>query len=163
MTRLAVGHNAMWTGCGLGLGGMLIWFVMGGVLTGIWEETTEAAPVSQPVGSADQAGGRVDAPSLGLSDLNVAGLERLRAPRWGRDPFALPSKDVVITGVLNLTAILYRPDSALAIVNGQVVRSGDEIDGHRVVSIGRDHVIVQEGKTTRRLEVPKFTTERGRR
>jgi len=65
-------------------------------------------------------------------------------------------------GSLSLTAILYNASSASAVINGQVVRVGDEVAGRRVVAIGRDHVVVREGKTIRRLEVPRFTVEKGK-
>ena len=99
----------------------------------------------------------------GLSELNMSGLEALRAPRWGRDPFDLPSKEEAMAGTLVLSAILYHPDSKLAIVNGHLVGVGGDIDGRRVMSIGPDHIGVREGKSTRRLEVSKFTTEQSPR
>jgi hypothetical protein len=98
-----------------------------------------------------------------LSDLNLTGLEQLQPPRWGRDPFALPTKDEVLAGSLTLTAILYHPQSKMAIVNGRMVRVGDQIEGRQVVSIGPDHIVVREGRVTRRLEVAKFTMEAPRR
>jgi hypothetical protein len=111
--------------------------------------------------SASVAGGR-ERLSAGLSEVNLQALEQLQSPQWGRDPFALPSKQEVMAGTLSLTAILYHQSSAVAVLNGQVVRVGDEVDGRQVVAIGRDHVIVREGKAIRRLEVPRFTAEKGK-
>ena len=92
-----------------------------------------------------------------LSDLNLTGLEQLQPPRWGRDPFELPTKEETLAGSLTLTAILYHPDSKLAIINGQLVKVGDQIEGRQVVSIAPDHIVVREGRVMRRLEVTKFT------
>jgi hypothetical protein len=100
--------------------------------------------------------------SSGLSEVNLQAFEQLQAPRWGRDPFAQPTKQGAMAGTLSLTSILYSPASAVAVINGQVVRAGDDVDGRRVVSIGRDYVVVREGKITRRLEVPRFTAEEGK-
>jgi hypothetical protein len=99
--------------------------------------------------------------SSGMSEVNVHLFENLQALRWGRDPFARPTKGEAMAGTLSLTSILYNPASAVAVINGQVVRAGDDVDGRRVVSIGPDHVIVREGKIIRRLEVPRFTVENG--
>jgi hypothetical protein len=66
-----------------------------------------------------------------------------------------------MAGTLSLTTILYSPASAVAVINGQVVRAGDDVNGRLVVSIGPDHVVVREGKITRRLEVPRFIVEKG--
>jgi hypothetical protein len=101
--------------------------------------------------------------SSGMSDVNPQVFEHSQAPpRWGRDPFAQPTNEEAMSGTLLLTSILYNPASAVAVINGQVVRAGDDVDGRRVVSIGPDHVIVREGKITRRLDVPRFTVENGK-
>ena len=95
----------------------------------------------------------------GMSDVNVRALEQLRRPQWGRDPFVPPTSREVMSGTLALTTILYSQASAVAVINGQVVRAGDDIDGRRVVSIGPDYVILREGEFTRRLEVPRFSVK----
>ncbi|MEW6325524.1 MAG: hypothetical protein AB1515_09085 [Nitrospirota bacterium] len=115
--------------------------------------------VAASLSEAPASGGE-PAATAGLSELNLPGLEQLQAPRWGRNPFALPTKEEAMAGTLVLTAILYNPDSKLAIVNGQMVGVGDEIDGRQVVAIGPDHIVVREGKSTKRLDVAQFTTEK---
>lgn len=99
--------------------------------------------------------------SSGMSDVNLQDFENLQTTRWGRDPFAQPTNEEAMSGTLSLTSILYNPASAVAVINGQVVRAGDDVDGRRVVSIGPDHVIVREGTINRRLDVPRFTVENG--
>jgi hypothetical protein len=105
------------------------------------------------------AAGRQPMVSSDLSDVNVQAIERLRTSQWGRDPFVQPTSREAISGDLVLTSILYSPTSSVAVINGQVVRAGDDVDGRRVVSIGPDYVIMREGMFNRRLEVPKFTLE----
>lgn len=121
-----------------------------------------AAEAQPPAGRPQALTGSTEG-MAGLSELNMTGLEQLQVPRWGRDPFALPSKEAAISGELTLTAILYHPQSQLAIVNGRMVKVGDEIEGRQVVAIDPDHIVIREGKLTRRLEVPKFTMERAGR
>ncbi|HXZ25127.1 MAG TPA: hypothetical protein VEI24_02815 [Nitrospiria bacterium] len=108
------------------------------------------------------AAGRQPMASSGLSDVNIQAIEQLQASHWGRDPFVQPTSREASAGDLALTSILYSPASSVAVINGQVVRSGDDVDGRRVVSIGPDYVIVREGMFTRRLEVPKFSLENGK-
>jgi hypothetical protein len=99
--------------------------------------------------------------SSGMSEVNLQAFAHLERPRWGRDPFAQPTREDAMAGTLSLTTILYSPASAVAVINGQVVRAGDDVNGRLVVSIGPDHVVVREGKITRRLEVPRFIVEKG--
>lgn len=100
--------------------------------------------------------------SSGMSEVNLQAFENLQALRWGRDPFAQPTKEDAMADTLSLTSILYNPASAVAVINGQIVHAGDDVDGRRVVSIGPDHVIMREGKIILRLEVPRFTVENGK-
>jgi hypothetical protein len=94
-----------------------------------------------------------------LSELNLAALDALRKPEWGRDPFVLPRPEEVMAGTLHLTAILYGQDSSLAVINGQLLKPGDNVEGRRILKIGEDYVVVREGTRTRRLEVPQLIAE----
>jgi hypothetical protein len=94
-----------------------------------------------------------------------------------RDPFAFASKAVAARTVqppppppaapaapaapprppapLELSAIMSTPGGALAIVNNQVVKVGDDIAGHRVEEITETRVVVREpGEPPRTLELP---------
>ena len=126
-----------------------------------WAEARHAGAVrvSQATDTPASAKRSADRQSASLSELNLQGLEELRKSRWGRDPFSLPKAGEVFGDTLDLTAIFYGTDSTLAIINGEMVKPGDEIDGRRILSIGEDYVVVREGKAVRRLEVRQFTVE----
>ena len=57
---------------------------------------------------------------------------------------------------LELSGILYDPKSSKAIINDRIVRVGDEVEGARVISIGRDNVellvIKQDKKLILKIE-----------
>lgn len=71
---------------------------------------------------------------------------------WGRNPFSVPSGETSSNAYLqalsgsdfSLTGILHRNSHKVAILNRMFVREGDLIHGARVVSIGRDHVILRK-------------------
>lgn len=140
--------------------GLTMTVFCGGFAGELFEKGSGTAYAVEAPGPADA--GSHERMSAGLSEVNLQALEQLQSPRWGRDPFALPSKQEQMAGTLSLTAILYHQSSAVAVLNGQVVRVGDEVDGRQVVAIGRDHVILREGRAIRRLEVPRFTAEKGK-
>jgi hypothetical protein len=65
------------------------------------------------------------------------------APTQRTRPDAPEMKD----GKLKLQAVSWSEEasSSLAVINDQIVREGQTVDGHVVVSIGKDDVIVREG------------------
>ena len=65
---------------------------------------------------------------------------------WGRDPFTRSALGQ-ISG-LALSGILWDPSQPIAIINGQMLRVGEEIDGFRVVQIEQDHVGLSDGGQT---------------
>ena len=72
---------------------------------------------------------------------------------WGRDPFALEAahpkrQGEVRAGLaagLHVLGIVWDTTRRHAIINGSVVRVGDEMEGFRVVAIERDRVTVAKG------------------
>jgi hypothetical protein len=72
---------------------------------------------------------------------------------WGRDPFDLVAAHTkgqgeVRTGFaagLRVLGIVWDTTRRHAIINGSVVRVGDEVEGIRVVAIERDRVTVAKG------------------
>jgi hypothetical protein len=82
-----------------------------------------------------------------------------RAPRqgtgtaWGRDPFDLEAAHPKAQGELRagfaaslrVLGIVWDTTRRHAIINGSVVRVGDEVEGIRVVAIERDQVTVAKG------------------
>lgn len=68
-------------------------------------------------------------------------IQRERAGRvgWRRDPFTRGMARGQIGG-FTLSGILWDAASPIAIINGQILRAGEEIDGFRVIKIAQDRV-----------------------
>lgn len=62
---------------------------------------------------------------------------------WGRDPFLLPSATQSAGPTLKLKAIFFNSENPSAIIDNLIVYGGSEIKGHKVIDIGRTHVILQ--------------------
>lgn len=69
-----------------------------------------------------------------------------RPPGWGA-----PARTAVTAIPLQLQQITHRAIGTSAVINGQLVRVGDQVDGARVVSILPDHVVVEVQKQRRKL------------
>jgi hypothetical protein len=73
---------------------------------------------------------------------------------WGRDPFRLArTKDLSSSHDLALNGIIWDEDNPYAIINGEVVISGDYINGNMVVYIGKNSVILDSGTEQFELKV----------
>ena len=97
-----------------------------------------------------------------LSDINLDWLERQEKYRqWGRDPFVISSaragEESGKEGGLRLSAIIYRKNSGVAIINNHILRKGDRIDGKEVAQIFEDRVILRDGNGDRELRVNQFS------
>ena len=66
---------------------------------------------------------------------------------WSRDPFVLGAGAGDMSGLL-LSGILWDAQAPMAVINGQPVRPGEELDGYRVVSITEHQVVVTDGGQT---------------
>jgi len=99
-----------------------------------------------------------------LSDINLDWLERQeKYHQWGRDPFVIPSAkggEESGSGGLRLSAIIYRRNSGVAIINNHILRKGDRIDGKEVAQIFEDRVVLRDSSGDRELRVNKFSFER---
>jgi len=73
---------------------------------------------------------------------------------WGRDPFKLvKTKAKAYIRDLILNVIIWDQDNPYAIINGEVVVSGDNIQGNLVVYIGKRSVILDNGSEQFELKV----------
>ena len=63
---------------------------------------------------------------------------------WGRDPFTGGSADSEVSG-FDLSGILWDAAAPIAVINGQMLRVGDEVEGYRVVTITQDRVTLSDG------------------
>ncbi|MEW6456910.1 MAG: hypothetical protein AB1410_09405 [Acidobacteriota bacterium] len=75
---------------------------------------------------------------------------------WGKDPFFLPeTKEVSVQKVvqtapqsavtLNISGILIDRNRRLVLINGEIYKAGDSIDGVLIKSIFRDKIIIEVG------------------
>ncbi|MFY9270442.1 MAG: hypothetical protein WAO55_11925, partial [Candidatus Manganitrophaceae bacterium] len=95
--------------------------------------------------------------------------ERHRATEWERDPFVLPARPSGETAgndieketgkSLFLNAIIHQEDGGTAIINHQIVREKDRIEGMTVREILSDRVILQDGSKEIELRVEPFSSE----
>ena len=71
---------------------------------------------------------------------------------WTRDPFTRPAEAVQAQAVsLSLSGIIWDEHAPIAIINGQMLRVGQEFSGYRVVEIAQDHVSITDGTKTFQL------------
>lgn len=64
---------------------------------------------------------------------------------WGRNPFSISGSRIMRLGALTINGILWDKKNPLAIINEEIVKVGDKIDGNKVVSIEQDRVILNDG------------------
>jgi hypothetical protein len=74
--------------------------------------------------------------------------QRTRGARlaWRRDPFLRGATAGGPAGLL-LAGILWDATAPIAMINGQMLRVGEEVDGYRVTAIFHDHVSLTDGAT----------------
>jgi hypothetical protein len=69
---------------------------------------------------------------------------------WSRDPFGRGSAEGALNG-FTLSGILWDSTQPIAIINGQPLRIGEEVDGYRIVEIAQDRVSLTDGTQTHQL------------
>ena len=72
---------------------------------------------------------------------------------WARDPFVQDLSSKSATATLALTGILWDANQPMAIINGQTLSVGQELDGYRVTSISPHHVSLTDGKQILELSI----------
>jgi hypothetical protein len=84
-----------------------------------------------------------------------------RAMEWGPDPFyrsgpqAVSSAPAAMPSQWNLDGILFDPLSPAAIINNQIVRAGEIIDGAQIKKINRNSVILDNNGNVVSLNLEK--------
>ena len=71
---------------------------------------------------------------------------------WKRDPFTRGSALSGLTG-LTLSGILWDAHRPMAMINDQMVRVGETLDGYTIVEITADHVSMTDGTDTFQLQI----------
>ncbi|MDD5270581.1 MAG: hypothetical protein PHE80_05250 [Candidatus Omnitrophica bacterium] len=74
-------------------------------------------------------------------------------PSWGRDPFAVGSVPVQATGDLSLSGIFWDAKKPVCLIDGKMLKAGDEISGAKVLEINKDTVLLKVGDELRTLRV----------
>jgi len=72
---------------------------------------------------------------------------------WGGDPFAPPRKSVKRTEEFSLNGVLWDEKTPLAIIDGNTVGIGDDMDGYKIVDIAQDSVLLSDGVDEIRLRL----------
>lgn len=78
--------------------------------------------------------------------------ERAATLSWQRDPFTRGGSAAGMSG-LKLTGILWDPTAPIAVLNGEMRRVGEEVDGYRITAIDRDRVSISDGAETLQILV----------
>lgn len=94
------------------------------------------APSEMPRAENNQA-----LPIFQKPDIPVPAQKELQ---WGRDPFALPGQGVAIqTGErFILSAVVWDENKPLAVIDGEVVKIGQQIGGYTVSKINKENVVL---------------------
>jgi len=87
-----------------------------------------------------------------LADVRKKQHHRMENIIWSRNPFMTGSVNASLSG-LSLSGIMWDPDNPMAIINGQLVSVGDQVERYQVVTITQDDVSVTDG-----IEVFKLST-----
>ncbi len=81
--------------------------------------------------------------------------------RWGKDPFNRPP-DPASTGndspgsLAELRGVIAGPSGVVAILNHDIVRVGDHVNGETVVEITPSAVVLKRGQQVRRVGIRSF-------
>jgi len=79
-----------------------------------------------------------------ISGLNLEDFEKKKneQTKWQNNPFVQTVDDVDVYD-LQLKAIIWSPSDAAALINGEIVKTGEKIGISHVVSIEKDRVILR--------------------
>lgn len=92
-----------------------------------------------------------------LIDLDIGYLSTDPQIPWAADPFRRVAGFVEVKPIEEkfvLGGIVYDRNEPMAIVNGESVLVGDELDGRVVDSIGRNYVIMRKGDSLKEVVLP---------
>ena len=121
---------------------------------------TPRHPAAEAVSTPEVAGAAGTAAEVVMLDLPDAVPTRQaqhdRASRlaWGRDPFTGGDAGAEVSG-FDLSGILWDATQPIAIINGQMLRIGDALEGYRVTQIAQDSVSLSDGSQTLTLTIPQ--------
>ena len=115
--------------------------------------TGARVPVAPSAAAAEPAaGGTISLELSAESGPRQAQREHAARLAWGRDPFTGGSAGEEVGGFA-LSGILWDPSQPIAIINGQMLRVGDEVEGYRVTAITQDTVSISDGGQALKLAI----------
>ncbi len=87
-------------------------------------------------------------PSQVIQSSKLIDIEKYSAMTWGRDPFVRDHVEIVDSAkaaapTWTLGGILYDDLSPAAIINGRVMRTGESIEGAKILKIDRNKVTLE--------------------
>lgn len=112
----------------------------------IWGKNIILATVRKSPVSADSSVTQVAGPVARVAP-------RTQYDSWGRDPFYAKGEEAALPA-FNLEGIIMDPVSPYVIIDGEIKKEGDEIQGAKIVKIESDRVILKIGK--REITVTMF-------
>ena len=82
-------------------------------------------------------------------------LEASGSASWGRDPFLLDTPNVKeqVLGDMTLNGIVADKQSPYAIINNDIVKLGDKVNGMTVIEINEKNVVLDENGQRHTLEL----------
>jgi len=110
------------------------------------------APASAAAGVAPQLTAKPEEGSPDLAALRETQQREADRLKWNRDPFIKAAAAGGISG-LTLSGILWDTVEPIAIINGRMLRVGEELEGYRVVEITPDRVSLSDGDQQFRLAI----------
>ncbi|UCD17664.1 MAG: hypothetical protein JSV44_01825 [Candidatus Zixiibacteriota bacterium] len=130
---------------------------VGAVIYGLLEFTRETKPPSSP---APQPLAAMPAAERGTPSHRTIDIEEYSGLQWGRDPFYRginnsPARPKPETVKWTLNGILYDENTPSAMINHQIVKPGDIIDGAEVIEIGKQGVILYKNGSRFWLHITK--------
>ena len=152
--------------------------LIGSIVYNVWVFTRPAAGTSAAAGAQVSSGAALVAQEGNAGTVPIVDLTQPpvlpdvtldKLPEWPRDPFVgmrrQPAPEIVDVRDPTpaaepdpiVASILYSSSRRLALIDGRVVRAGDEVSGVRVVEILRNAVIVESafgGRRTLSLTPP---------
>lgn len=75
----------------------------------------------------------------------IARKKRSAYKDWGRNPFVAGLETVSSHSALALGGIVYDKKDSYVIINDQLLHVGDQVNGNKVIDIGQDRVILNNG------------------
>lgn len=140
------------------LAGLVV--VMAAVYARMGRSRTPGRPAADAVSTPEVAGAAGTAAEVVTLDLpemapaRQAQHDQASRLAWGRDPFTGGNAGAEVSG-FDLSGILWDATQPIAIINGQMLRIGDALEGYRVTQIAQDAVSLSDGSQTLTLTIPQ--------